>query len=260
MSRLLGIISTEISPFERSLFAAPRSLPSLSNAQPDGWGAAVYDDGARDWRIETRALHAGGEQRLPSMAARLRGAVLVAHVRERTAGAASATAQPFHRGKWVFAHDGEIAKRDYLLAGASSARLGERTGDTDSELLFAYVLTRLDRGRVTERAAASNLDAVVDSAVGELVERQVGAINFILSDGVVMYAHRYGRSLCLSERRELNPTVAIASEPLTDDAWCPLDEWTLVRCERASRLEVVFLRGADPRESRKSDIELPFTD
>jgi hypothetical protein len=103
---------------------------------------------------------------------------------------------------------------------------------------------------------------VISDTVAELVERRAGTANFLLSDGVVLYAHRFGRSLCLVERRGSSPAVVIATEPLTDEPWLPLDDGTLLRCDRphGKPLEIGALRGTDPRAPRKSDIELPFTD
>src|SRR5689334_1259776 len=109
MCRLLGIISADTVPFDRCLLSAPRSLAALSAAHPDGWGAAVYDHATGDWTVEKRALRAGGDETFAAIAPRLRGAVLVAHVRARTVGAVSlANTHPFCRGRWVFAHNGTL--------------------------------------------------------------------------------------------------------------------------------------------------------
>jgi glutamine amidotransferase len=260
MCRLLGIISVDNVPFDACLLSAPRSLASLSSAHPDGWGAALYDGRTRDWLVEKRALRAAGDETFATMAPRLRGAVLVAHVRARTASAVSlANTDPFRRGKWVFAHNGTIEDLDHLRSRASRARLRECEGDTDSELLFAFLLSRLDDARVTDRGATADVDAVVSNAAAEIVERRMGTANFLLSDGAVLYAHRFGRSLHMVERRGSGAAIAIASEPLTDEAWLLFDAWTLVRFERRAGLDVAFLRGNDPR-LHASDVELPFTD
>ena len=261
MCRLLGIISLDNVPFGSCLLSAPRSLASLSRAHPDGWGAAFYDGRERDWRIERRPLRAVADESFASMAPRMHGAALVAHVRARTVGDSSpASPHPFRRGKWVFAHDGTIADVEQLRGLSSARRLRECTGNSDSELLFAYLLTRLDRARGTDQAATADLDAAVSDAVAEIIERRLGTATFLLSDGEVFYAHRFGGSLYMLERGGASEALVIATEPLTDDAWLPLDVWTLVRCERTTTLDVAFLRGGDPRRADASGVELPFTD
>ena len=52
MCRLLGIISTGTVSFDRSLLSAPCSLASLLTAEPDGWGAAAYDEVERGWQVD----------------------------------------------------------------------------------------------------------------------------------------------------------------------------------------------------------------
>ena len=156
--------------------------------------------------------------------------------------AASVGAHPIQRGRWAFAYDGE----------------------SDGELLFAYVLTEVNRRGLTDQDPVDEvdeLDAIVRAAVTDLARRDV-AVTFLLSDGAVLYAHRFRRPLWFVERRLDGPTVAIASEPLTDEAWSPLEPSTLLRCARTTQpdVDVAFLVGSDPREPRKSDIELPFTD
>ena len=59
---------------------------------------------------------------------------------------------PFVSDGWVFAHNGTIQHQDALRARCSGRRLREITGDTDSELFFAYVLTRLDENGLVRLA------------------------------------------------------------------------------------------------------------
>lgn len=254
MSRLLGIISAGTSPFDSRLLSAPRTLPSLSMVQPDGWGAAVFDDGK--WEIETRPRRAATSARATPTSLHQRGVVLVAHISERTEAALDVTPQPLRRGSWVFAHDGAVEKPHFLAARMPADRMGDVEARTGGAVLFAYLLAQLDRAGASDGAA----DAIVSNVVAELAEHQVSSASFLLSNGVVMYAHRLGRPLAFLEEDRPTPTMTVASEPLTDEPWCPLEPSTLLRCERRKQLEVTFLRGADPRRPRKSDIELPFTD
>ena len=258
MCRLLAIAAESPVRFQTCLCQAPRSLASISREHPDGWGTAVYkpDTG---WVIEKRTACAARDQRFSSIASELVGQMLLAHVRQRTVGAVSlSNTHPFRRNRWLFAHNGTIHDIAFLRARTSGERLREREGDTDSELLFAHVLTRLDATGLTDEPANERTDGVVASVVRELSERSgVGSFNFVMANGDVLYCNRFGRSLYLLERPasvECVRTVLVASEPITDEAWRPLSDGTLVRCDRRRELVVSYLREMD------WDEELPFTD
>jgi hypothetical protein len=216
---MLGIISGDTAAFDTS---------------GEDWGAALYDAATREWNLMSGARP-------------WRGAVLLAELRPRA---------PLRRGRWVFAHDGTVDDRDYLRERVPPDRLPQWEGYADRELLFAFVLARLDRAR-------ANIDAAVASMMTELLERRVLTSTFLLSDGVTLYAHRDGTPLYFAERRSSSPSFVIASQPFTDESWLPIEDKTLLRFARPHRSEVemAVLRGSDPRLSTtKSDVELPFTD
>lgn len=239
MCRLVGIVSQVQTVFAHCLAEAPRSLATLSHEHPDGWGIATLDVGEADaeppaWRIEkgTEKAHACGRYR--AAAAGSRGHVLIAHVRQKTVGPTRLeNTHPFARDGWVFAHNGTIRELEPLRAGCSRERASEVVGDTDSELLFAFFLTRLDARGLTRPSSQAERDAVaaeIEAAAGELRARGVGAFNFLLSDGQSCLAHRFGRTLHVLERAD---AVLIASERLTDEPWVEVAEGTFLRVERA---------------------------
>jgi glutamine amidotransferase len=262
MCRLLGIAAESATRFAMCLCEAPRSIAIQSREQRDGWGAAVYVDGA-SWLVAKRPVCAEDDAAFASAATATAGVVLVAHVRARTVGAVSAAnTHPFQRDGWVFAHNGTVSDVGHLRSRTSLSRQGELEGETDSELLFAYLLSRLDECGLTHSSASFAIDETLGRAVGELTRLQAGITNFVLSNGSLLYAHRCGRPLYLLERRSSGASPAsflVASEPVTAEAWTPLEEHSLVRCSRASGLAVRFVRGADPR-AIVSGRELPFTD
>lgn len=255
MCRLLGVVSSELTDFRLSLREAPRCLALLSREHPHGWGIAVWADGG-GWTIEKEPACAADDARFDAMARGSRGELLVAHVRNRTVGPTTAVnTHPFRRGRWVFAHNGTIAEVDRLRAGASAARLAEVAGETDSELLFAYLLSRLDAAGLADAPAGEATDAVLAAALRSLLAHPLGACNFLLSDGETLYAHRFGRTLFVLERvpgdrvvvrrrsEETGATletpwsprrraVLIASERITDEPWREIEERALVRIER----------------------------
>lgn len=254
MCRLLGIVASESTEFRILLREAPRSLAALSEVHRDGWGLAIYDDDA--WKLHKGIDCAKKDDRFHALAVGSRGALMIAHIRQKTVGATSLqNTHPFQRGRWIFAHNGTVKDIDYLRARTSSARLAEIAGETDSELLFAFFLTRLDDAKLTEREAAAGTDEVIAGSARELRAREgFGAFNFLLSDGQTTYAHRFGRSLFVLERgpndavrrqrQSADGTVVetpwsarrhaffVASERLTDEPWEEVDEGTLMRVDR----------------------------
>jgi glutamine amidotransferase len=257
MCRLLGVVVSERADFRFSLHDAPRSLAHLSREHPHGWGVGVWD---RDlgWQLEKNVGCAGEDSRFSETAARAAGEVLIAHVRFRTVGPETlANTHPFARGRWLFAHNGTIDDVAWLRAQVSARRTAELEGATDSELFFAFLLTRLDRAGITHEPAGEATDRIVADAVGDALARtSFGAVNFLLSDGEAVYAHRYGRTLHLLARRpgdtvrtergsaetgavlETSWTarrhaLLVASEQLTDEPWAVIEEGTLLRIDRA---------------------------
>src|SRR5260221_2627801 len=165
MCRLLGIAANEPTDFKIVLREAPRSLAALSREHRDGWGIGVYDVESRTWQLDKGIACASEDERFHRLAVGSRGELLLAHVRQKTIGETSlANTHPFERGGWVFAHNGTIKDVAWLHARASSERLAEISGETDSELLFAWLLTRLDDTGITAQPASPETDRAIGAA------------------------------------------------------------------------------------------------
>jgi predicted glutamine amidotransferase len=257
MCRMLGIVASEPTNFRFCLHHAPRSLSALSREHPHGWGVAVYDSSEASWRVHKQPVCANGDERFVDVAVSSYGHSLVAHIRKRTVGPIGMeNTHPFRRGRWVFAHNGTLAEVDGLKSRVSSARLAEIEGATDSEVFFAFLLTRLDALGSSEESEPDRVEGVLASAVREIFARpSVGAANFLLSNGEDLYAFRLGRSLFALERLpgdEVRPSrrssetgavietpwtsrrraVLIASEALTDEPWRAIPEGTMLVARR----------------------------
>jgi glutamine amidotransferase len=255
MCRLLGIASSEPTDFKIVLREAPRSLAALSREHRDGWGIAVFEE-SQGWQVSKGVACASEDEHFHRLAVGSHGEVLVSHIRQKTVGDTSLlNTHPFERGRWVFAHNGTVKDLVWLRAGTSAARAREVRGDTDSELLFAWLLTRLDEVGASEHPASETTDRAVGTAARAARERAgFGAFNFLLCDGDTIYAHRFGRTMHLLERgphdavrdtrrshdgtiletpwSQRRTAVFIASERITDEPWQLVEEGMLLRIDR----------------------------
>lgn len=245
MCRLLGIVVREPRKFRRCLCEAPRSLAALGREHADGWGIAVHNEGV-GWKLTKRSKSAGSDPEFDS-AATDAGALLVAHVRKRTVGAvALENTHPFRRGEWVFAHNGTVERVAELRS--ATVRAGAKpTGETDSEVLFTFLMDRLG-----SHPSAHGSRFVTDMLLARAVEDlagipSLGTATFVLSDGAVLYAYRHGRPLYLLERDAQDSgrldAILVASEPVTaDESWIPVPERALLAIWRRPRLgrNVIF--------------------
>jgi glutamine amidotransferase len=259
MCRLLGIAASEPTEFKLVLKDAPRSLAALSSEHPDGWGLAIHEaqGPAAGWNLHRGVSRAAEDADFHRLAIGSRGEMLVAHIRQRTVGQVSLeNTHPFHRGRWMFAHNGTIKDLDFLRASVSPARLAEVRGQTDSELLFAFFLTRLDKiGAGDGETVNEDVDKAIRQAVRDLrAHTELGAYNFLLANGAALFAHRFGRTLYLlelgpedevrSERKsretgalvstpwsERRRAVFVSSERLTDETWQEIATGMLLRVD-----------------------------
>ena len=271
MCRLVGVVASEVTEFGLVLREAPRSLARLSREHPDGWGIAAHGgpgsipppsersphDGV--WRVHKGTNPAGECNRFLEIASRSAGTVLIAHVRQKTVGPTSIeNTHPFVQSGWVFAHNGTLVDHASLRATISPERLARVQGDTDSEILFAFLLTRLDQAGVSRMGggptAREEALRVIALATEELRARKAGAFNFLLSDGTSCFVHRFGRSLFLLERTPHDPprpvsggpwmprrhAVLVASERLTEEPWREVPEGTLFRIDRGPAPSIVW--------------------
>jgi hypothetical protein len=246
MTRLLGIVAAESMPFRRCLDSLRRSSPSVPEEHFEIWSQVMYRSD-ETWDLEAGTVAAGENALLRLLTKADTGLALVSGIQGRSADGRMPRPAVACQSGWAFAHDGNVEDRPYVLSRTSLRRACPH--EADSDLLLAFLLTRLDEHGVT--------DSVIAAAATE-IGRRIGSLSFFLCDGATLYVHRFDRSLYMSERSDRR-AVLFASEPLTTDGWVPLEDRTLVRCTRHRHgLELAFLSGRDPRPS--SDIELPFTD
>ena len=186
----------------------------------DGWGLALRRNDT--WTVKRGTTCAA---RCESYAGLDHEAVLaIAHIRKKTVGELSlANTHPFQRGRFVFAHNGTVDTTQ-LISQTAPEHTESLAGTTDSEKLFMFVLTQIDRaGEVT--AGVRPPRSAHSTRCGS-----IGSASFLISDGEKLFAHRLGRALFTTQRRGV---ALIASEPLTDnDRWTEILDRQLVVLER----------------------------
>ncbi|MGH2706614.1 MAG: class II glutamine amidotransferase [Actinomycetota bacterium] len=185
------------------------------------------------------------------------------HVRYATVGRVSvANTHPFLARlgdqEWIFEHNGTVEDIDGLSTGIFRVE-----GDTDSEVAFYYLLTRL--GHLPEGAGDTEAASEVHEVARELSRR--GQSNFLLSDGRTLYAYYDGhRTLHYVERHAsygkvriaddedytvdleipFDPderAVIVASLPLTKERWTSLRPGELLICRDGAVVDVLPPEG-----------------
>jgi glutamine amidotransferase len=184
----------------------------------DGFGVGWYD---RDKRVEparyrtTRQIWA--DLSFASIAGLVSSNAVLAAVRSASPGMPieETSTPPFTEGPWLFSHNGFVpgfrtgVGRELRRKVSETRALGI-AGATDSELLFALVLDRLDSG-------TPPADALV-SVVGLVEELTTARLNLLLTDGERIAATACRNSLFVFDDRQLTGAVVVASEPYDDDA------------------------------------------
>jgi glutamine amidotransferase len=230
MCRLFGQLAGLHRSAAEPLCSAENALRTQSHLHPHGWGVAWY--GARGPRVRRGVMPAHADDDFVRAGRRARSRIVIAHVRDASIGrVAIENTHPFVEGRWVFAHNGTVARykrsrqvREALLAAISPARRSLLRGETDSERCFQLFLSRLDQrpGRARPsiadvRTALAETVALV-RAVADRGEHR-STLNFLVSDGRMLCACRHGKPLQLSASAGDGHVFAVASEPIGRAGW-----------------------------------------
>jgi glutamine amidotransferase len=279
MCRLFGFRSAVVSRAHRSLVEAENALEQQARNHQDGWGIGYFHgDDAYVLKSQEGACDSASFRRA---SARIASNTFLAHVRRATVGTVDPlNVHPFRHGRWLFAHNGTLHGFDRLgprLVAAMAPELAERVlGTTDTEVLFFYLLSALQRAGVDATGAGVGCSRRVGDALEEALDglfRLSSAadapppiVNFILTNGAVFAANRSGRELflatqkhfcrdagtCPAEKICLQPERAgervnhllVASERIGDeDHWEEVPEGRMVLLSEDFRLS---FRGPPP--------------
>ncbi len=235
---------------------------TLSNA--DGWGVAFYDGNDVTLLREPQAAHKSKlvqfiEQNIPPTQ------LLISHIRKASNTELSLkNTHPFARelgGRMhTFAHNGDVQSildDDYFTLNQF-----QPIGDTDSEYAFCALLEKLQPlWRETQSPSLNDRYHIISEFSSQL--RKHGPANFLYADADVLFVHAHKR---IQENGRIEPpglyvlnrqcdggskqelaehgvkfqttqkVSIIASVPLTNEAWQPLDEGEILIFSNGSRV------------------------
>ncbi len=274
MCRMFAVHASGVTCATGSLLSAPRSLvtQSCSDAEEglchqDGWGLGLFVDGQPN-RIRS-TLAAQGDEHYQHFAQTFAAPTLLAHVRRASAGSvALRNTHPFLFGSWLFAHNGTLQgfpeKREQLLNAIPNHLREKIEGDTDSELAFRFVLARLEKtcGSLTSVTDAPLAASAMAEAIRQLVKMfpdaaEPSQFNFLLTNGRIVLASRWGHSLSWLERRGPDCPIAdqpaakrpdyravvIASEPTSTEPWKDLPDRSLLAVNSDLTASIIPITG-----------------
>lgn len=219
---------------------APRRQRS-GTVNVDGFGIGWYADGSAEPARHRGAGPVWADETFADLARVIRTPALLAAVRSATPGMPPGTdsAAPLRRDRWLFSHNGRLdgwpAAAQPLAAGLGPGRLLHLEGRTDSALLWACTLSRLERGYALGRAVAE----VVTSTEALLT----GRLNLLVTDGIRIAGSACGDSLVwrLLPDGSRPRGVVVASEPYDDHpGWCDVPDHHVI-CADAHGVQVTPL-------------------
>lgn len=214
MCRLFGFRSLAPSRAHRSLVLAENALQAQADFHTDGWGIGYFLRG--EAYVVRSDRPAREDPSFSRISERLASQAFVAHVRKATVGGADPlNAHPFRHGCWLFAHNGTVFGFDLLVDQIVAETLpslrGVALGSTDSERVFAFLLSGLVEVGVCEHGRGAVDEAVASAALRARVARLCALaasagqppplLNFILTNGEVFFAHRSGLELFLATQK-----------------------------------------------------------
>lgn len=276
MCRLFGFRSVIQSQVHSSLVSADNALQMQGSLHPDGWGVAYYVAGAPHV-IKSRES-AVNDHIFTKVSGVVSSQTVVAHIRKATLGNKNIlNTHPFQYGHWVFAHNGNIKNfskhKNELLIRVLPELRRFILGDTDSEIIFYFILSHLsnymDLG--DKQLDYPLLAKSVNESMLELVKiigdyspvNDAGSsetyLSFILTNGSVMLAHQGGKHLYWSTYkqrcfdRDTCPSFApeceaktlthyvnhllFTSEPLKgDNVWTPMSNGQIIGVDAHMKL------------------------
>ena len=221
MCRLFGFRSVIDGQVHQSLVHADNALKTQSVNHPDGWGVAYYISGAP--HIVKSTDMAKNSSLFQKVSGVVSSKTVLAHIRKSTIGNINIlNTHPFQFGPWVFAHNGNIKgfseHREEIIKKIDPDLSKFILGDTDSEILFYFLLTYIKTsfGLASEKLELPSLVNILRKSVQDLVDiiGEMDAIGegssetfltFLLTNGSLLIGHQGGKKLYYSTFKKQCP-------------------------------------------------------
>jgi glutamine amidotransferase len=219
----------------------------------DGWGISRYEGDFP--KLQKNHVPAYRDELFSEAVEQIYSHTVIAHIRQATVGNYSVeNTHPFTYHRWSFAHNGTL--RDFqnlepeLVREVDPDLREQRRGQTDSELIFLWLLTRMRRidgqGEYPQPRLSHMMDLLRNSLIeldrrsGNGASTKRSELNFLLTDGHLLFATRFGIDLFVQQQSaprqcdicgrdhllgEAPPdlkSVTIASEPVNERPWLAL--------------------------------------
>ncbi|HEY3421300.1 MAG TPA: class II glutamine amidotransferase [Methanomassiliicoccales archaeon] len=230
--------------------AAPQSVPpviksrllreffqSSAETYSGGWGIGYFTDHGP--MVMKEPIKATDSFALPGAMRRTEPGFVMAHVRNPTSGERNLlNTHPFQKDGWLFSHNGTLGDPHSFRARLLERYADTLQGDTDSEVMFHYLLQRIEQAGQAETGVLSAVqDMCRDQSEG------TSSLNFALTDGAVLFVLRKAfindekypmnfanlQTLDMTGRGEalrghdLSSAVVVSSEPFTPGEWSSLE-------------------------------------
>ena len=209
---------------------------SSAETYSGGWGLGYFTDEGP--MVIKEPIKATDSFALPGAIRRAEPGFVMAHVRNPTSGDRNVlNTHPFQKNGWLFSHNGTLGDPLSLKAKLLERYSGSLQGGTDSEIMFHYLLQRIEQAGSAE---AGILSAIRDMSRNP--DQATSSLNFALTDGTVLFVLRkafmnddkypmnYAKldsiemvnAQTLQDRDSVTATV-VSSEPFTPGKWNLLD-------------------------------------
>lgn len=222
MCRLFGFRSVLLSQVHSSLISADNALMNQSEVHPDGWGVAYYI--GQTPHIVRSLESAKNCQLFKKVSGVVSSHTVLAHIRKATKGNLSIlNTHPFQFGRWTFAHNGNVKDlskhKDELMKLVSPKLQNFLLGETDSEIIFKIILSRISKevsledvspdANIIANCIEESLKSICD-IIGKLKNEDKGYptqnyLTFILTNGSSMFGMQAGQPLYYSTYKNQCP-------------------------------------------------------
>jgi glutamine amidotransferase len=190
------------------------SLPLFSRYSEKnwhGWGVAYYKGNKA--KIEKQAKRAAISEKFWRTTENAISNIVIAHLRLASNGkACDRNCHPFRyqylERDWIFAHNGTL-NIDY------ESRVGS---DIDSTRAFTFIIDKIAEYR--KSGVIKGLYPAVVHATKKLLESYDGTLNYLLSDGQILYAFcNHRRMHYLRREKDYGGAILISTQRLTHERW-----------------------------------------